>query len=53
MIEMWHHAEGHVYVENRYTTQTVLKLSGRFYKRLAGFKTGWPNLIHYVHPGLL
>ena len=23
------------------------------YKQLASFKTGWPNLIHYVHPGLL
>ena len=39
-----------IYVEDRYTTQTVLKPSGRFYKWLAGFKTGWPNLIHYVHP---
>ena len=41
----------HVYVEDQYTTQTVLKPSGRFYKWLAGFKTGWPDLIHYVHPG--
>ena len=42
-----------IYVEDRYTTRTVLKLSGRFYKHLAGFKTGWPDLIHYVHPGPL
>ena len=40
-------------IMDRYTTQTVLKPSGRFYKRLAGFKTGWPDLIHYVHPGPL
>ena len=37
----------HVYVEDRYTTQTVFKPSGRFYKQLAGFKTGWSDLIHY------
>ena len=43
----------YMYVEDRYMTQTVLKPSRRFYKRLAGFKMGWPNLIHYVHPGLL
>ena len=42
-----------IYVEDRYTTQTVLKPSGRFYKQLAGFQMGWPNLIHYVHPGPL
>ena len=42
-----------VYVEDQYTTQTVLKPSGWFYKRLASFKTGWPDLIHYVHPGSL
>ena len=45
--------EHHIYVEDRYTTQTVLKPSGRFYKRLAGFKMCWPDLIHYVHPGPL
>ena len=32
----------HVYVEDRYTTQTVLKPSGQFYKQLAGFKTAGP-----------
>ena len=32
-----------VYVEDRYTTQAVLKPSERFYKGLAGFKTGWPD----------
>ena len=42
-----------MYVEDRYTTQTVLKPSRQFYKWLAGFKTGWPDLIHYVHPGQL
>ena len=40
-----------VCVEDRYTTQTILKPSGPFYKRLAGFKAGWPDLIPYVHPG--
>ena len=31
-------------VEDRYTTQTVLKPPGWFYKWLASFKTGWPAL---------
>ena len=34
------------YVEDQYTTQTILKPSRQFYKRLVGFKTGWPNLMH-------
>ena len=46
-------SEQGIYVEDQYTTQTILKPSGRFYKQLAGFKTGWPDLIHYVHPGPL
>ena len=41
------------YVEDRYMTRTILKLSRQFYKWLAGFKMGWPDLIHYVHPGPL
>ena len=52
-VHAYHTYVAVVYVEDRYTTQTVLKPSGWFYKRLAGFKMGWPNLIHYVHPGLL
>ena len=39
-----------MHVEDQYTTRTILKPSGWFFKRLAGFKTGWPDLIHYIHP---